>query len=248
MYSVWASTSGHTGGHSFGHPRYRRISQGMCLFKDFCQEQGLSAKRPGWSPHAHCVLISRCGSSIWPSKNVISTFCNPKTQIQNTCHQQIQGSWGPGPPPVGAKIFSKSCTFQAILSPGKTPILSKFWAQRPLTKILDPPSMRWQEVSLSFCSVRNLSWGSRTSGFATGPRCHPGRGTGWGPNHTYHTQSVEMHVMLHVLKKCNPQFAFVDSSEKTPMKSILVFSSANTCTIKQTNTAASHVAYCIGGK
>ena len=50
----------------------------------------------------------------------------PESWYLDILQQRIQGVWAP----IAPKISSKSCSFQAILK-GKTPILSRFWAQAP---------------------------------------------------------------------------------------------------------------------
>ncbi len=67
-------------------------------------------------------------------------------------HWRIQG-WPWGPPPCHQVFFQNHAAFRQFK--GKTPILSKFWAQgplgsklhwAPLTKILDSPRIFWSSL------------------------------------------------------------------------------------------------------
>ncbi len=84
--------------------------------------------------------------------------------------------------------FSKSCSFRAILS--------KFWAQGPLTKILDPP--------LWLCA-----WNSRILGsvaresYRGGSGWRVGRGGGFNPFHLW------LHIFVAIEKELKSNFLYL---------------------------------------
>ncbi len=130
-----------------------------------CCEQSFSPC--SWSMHIHlpstrhktqneftwkCKLSANNLSTLtlthWCCAAMKEPVAKREQDVRIPVHWRIQGAWGPGPP-LPQDFFQNHAVFRQFQ--GKTPILSKFWAQGPPplgSKLQWPP---WQKSWIRLC-------------------------------------------------------------------------------------------------